>query len=1162
MDEKGILRKLQELNLQIIRLNQQERFQEAIPLAQKALEIIKKSFGEEHPNYVTFLATLAMLYESEGAYDKAAPLYEQVLNILKNTLGESHPNYTAGLNRIAELYRSIGAYDKAEPLYIQALQIRKKTLGVSHADYAQSLNNLSALYYSMGNYEKAEPLISEALQITREIKGVDSPDYAQCLNNLADLYVVMGLYDKADPLFAQCLEFIKKTLGEDDPGYANSLIILASNYTKIGEYHKAKHLYEEAQEILKNTFGEEDPRYATLLNNLAEMHRMTGIYDKAEPLYKAAKEILKNKYGNKNLRYAAILNNQASLYLEMGKYDEAESFVKEAIEIKRIICGEEDADYALSINNLAALYLEIGDYNKAESLFKEAMEIRKNKLGVEHPDYAQSLGNLGLVYLRKKEYEKAISLFIQAKMIWLKNKNINSWNYAIILSNLAEIYEKIGEFRKAESLLIEAREIYKHSLSENHIHYAICINNLGILYSYLKTYDKAESLLFQSSEILKKNFGEIHPDYVKNLYNIAELYVTTNRIDEAFNLMKQAEKINNQLIEKIFHIGSERLLIANILSISSYTDIYLSLIKKYFSQSTSRICEAFEYVLRRKLISFEALAAQRDAILGGKYPHLCEKFDQLNKLRMHIAQKTLAGPREVGVEDHLQLLDELNVEKEYLEAELARHIPEIQLEKKLRVADRATIAHRLPPDSVLLEFFRFNEFDFEFDALKGQNPWKPAQYCAFVMYSGDPENIKMINLGEAEQIDRFIANYKSKLTREGIGRQATDSLIKQADKKSNVSSNISEIEFQSEEKYPSRDIAAIPDHDYDEEILREYGLKLYDTLFAPLHDALGESSRLIIAPDSQISTIPFEVIPAPEGGYLIDKYNIHYVGVGRDVLRFATTIPGKPEKPMIMASPDFDLCAGKGKKESDMSLPGRRSRDFSRGRKRFDRLPGTKVEGEEIGSLLNTKPLLEQEALESRIKAASSPSILHIATHGFFQSDQELADQKSRMQPGMFGDIGTQRFLGGNIENPLLRSGLALAGANTFCTFGELPPEAEDGILTAEDVTGLDLTNTDIAILSACNTGMGDVKVGEGVFGLRRAFALAGAKTLIMSLWKVPDEATQELMVDFYKRILAGTPKADALRESQLELRKKYPDPRDWGAFICQGDPGVLADLE
>jgi len=143
----------------------------------------------------------------------------------------------------------------------------------------------------------------------------------------------------------------------------------------------------------------------------------------------------------------------------------------------------------------------------------------------------------------------------------------------------------------------------------------------------------------------------------------------------------------------------------------------------------------------------------------------------------------------------------------------------------------------------------------------------------------------------------------------------------------------------------------------------------------------------------------------------------------------------------------------------------------------------------------------------------------------------------------------------------MLRSGLAQAGANTWLKAGNPPEEAEDGLLTAEDVTGLDLLATELVVLSSCETGLGQVHVGEGVFGLRRAFVVAGAKTLVMSLWKVPDEQTRELMDDFYCRLLAGRGRADALREAQLALKAKYPDPFYWGAFICQGDPSALSAL-
>jgi len=245
----------------------------------------------------------------------------------------------------------------------------------------------------------------------------------------------------------------------------------------------------------------------------------------------------------------------------------------------------------------------------------------------------------------------------------------------------------------------------------------------------------------------------------------------------------------------------------------------------------------------------------------------------------------------------------------------------------------------------------------------------------------------------------------------------------------------------------------------------------------------------------------------------------------------------------------------------DRSTRGRCSRDLNDAEYHFDRLPATRLEGERISKLLGASLWQGMGALEGRLKRhCHSPRILHLATHGFFLEDQRHGFDPRNGDPGLLGDpvISSGRFSGPLPENPLLRSGLALAGANTWLQRGSLPAEAEDGLLTAEDVTGLDLLDTDLAVLSACETGLGEIRVGEGVFGLRRAFVLAGAKTLVISLWKVPDEPTRELMEDFYRRILAGQGRAQALREAQLALKAKYPEPLYWGAFICQGDPGPL----
>jgi CHAT domain-containing protein len=231
-------------------------------------------------------------------------------------------------------------------------------------------------------------------------------------------------------------------------------------------------------------------------------------------------------------------------------------------------------------------------------------------------------------------------------------------------------------------------------------------------------------------------------------------------------------------------------------------------------------------------------------------------------------------------------------------------------------------------------------------------------------------------------------------------------------------------------------------------------------------------------------------------------------------------------------------------------------------RGRFDRCPARRGKGEIVADRLGVPLLAGADVLESVLKSRPSPFVLHLATHGFFLPDEA---SESRLDtddiPGPISATGSalRRLSARRLVNPLLRSGLALAGANTWLAGQAIPHPAEDGLLTAEDVTGLDLTGTELAVLSACETGLGQIYAGEGVFGLRRAFELAGARTLVMSLWKVPDDVTQALMADSYELVLGGMGRSHALRQAQIAARARDPHPRAWGGFVCQGNPGPLS---
>jgi tetratricopeptide (TPR) repeat protein len=731
--------------------------------------------------------------------------------------------------------------------------------------------------------------------------------------------------------------------------------------------------------------------------------------------------------------------------------------------------------------------------------------------------------------------------------------------YATGLDNLATLYQAMGDHASALPLYRQALEIYRVTLGEDHPNYAASLNNLAVLYHAMGDHASALPLFRKALEICRVALGEDHPRYAASLNNLAVLSVAMDREEDALVLMKQASAVDDRMIGQIFGIGSEQQRAAYISTLRAGNFAFLSLVLNHLNQSAVAVRSALDLVVRRKALRAEGEAAQRDAVLGGRYPHLTPRLKELQALRARIVQKTLSGPGPEGTQAHRQALAEWASQRDDLERDLARQIPEMNLERQLRSSDRRAVALGLPAGVALVEFVRFDVRDFKAVPARGESDWKPPHYVAFVLQGGDPDDVAMIDLGEAEPIDGLIAEFRAGI----LGNP---------------------------ERPTPRDMikaGAVPARASHEQA----GQALRAAVFDPMVPVLKEHSRLLLSPDGGLAFLPFEVLPCGDGRRLIDEYRISYLSCGRDVLRFGARSSGTPEAPLVMADPDFDLSGAQvdvgrapttsrpgiwsrllGRKAARASrpepnalaatapvAPGRCSRDLRSASFHFDRLPGTRAEGDAIGRLLGVGPRLDAEALEGTLKAAChSPRILHLATHGFFLPDQPFDPDRER--PGFLGDPGHEsgRFRGPLPENPMLRSGLALAGANTWLSGGTPPEPAQDGLLTAEDVTGLDLLSTELVVLSACETGLGRVHVGEGVFGLRRAFVLAGAKTLVMSLWKVPDEQTRGLMEDFYRRLLSGQGRAEALREAQLALKAKYPDPFYWGAFICQGDPAPL----
>ena len=899
-----------------------------------------------------------------GNYAAALPLCRQELEIVRTALGESHPNYAASLNNLAVLHKELGEHTAALPLYRQALEIVRTAHGETHPDYATCLDNLARLHREMGNYAAALPLCRHALEIRRTALTEFHPDYASSLDNLAGMHEDMGDCSSALPYYRRALEIRGATIGENHPDYVAGLNNLAGLYHEMGDHAAAYPLFGRALDISRIALGENHPEYAVSLNNLAGLYREIGDYASALPLYRQALEITCTTQGESHPDYVNRLNNVAALYEDLGDYTAALPLRRRAAEIARTVLGENHPRYATCLNNLACLCRDMGDHVAALLSCRQALEIRRTVLGENHPEFASSL------------------------------------------NNVAEMYEDLGDYVAALPLLRQSQEIVRNAMGENHPRYATCLDNLGCWYQDMGDPVNALPFLQQALEIVPTALGENHPFHAIVLSHLARLYAATGRASEALHLMEQAAAIVDRMIGHVFALGSDRQRLAHLNTAQIDQFGFISMVLQYLDDSPTAVQSALNLVLRRKAIAAEALATQHDTMLGNRYPVLQPKLRELAAMRMQIARKTLAGPGLDGVESHLHDLAEWNGRKEQLEAELAQQIPEMNLERKLRAADRRAVALYLPEGMALVEFVRFPIVDFQAVSARGESRWRPARYVAFVLHAGAPDEVRMIDLGEAEPLDRLIADFRAGIITGAEPGDGRDMGRRQ------------------------QRIAPIEESDV--------GSVLRGALFDRLAPALASRTRLLIAPDGDLARLPFEVLPTSEGRRLIDDYQISYLSCGRDVLRFGAASDTQPGRPLVVADPDFDLDAEK-RPVRELAPPphfgGRRSRDMDRdcGDYHFHRLPGTRAEGERVATLLDVSPWLDATALEGRLKTACrSPRILHLATHGFFLLDQEpdlnqgSRDMELMQSNNPMGGVG--RLSGPLMENPMLRSGLGWPG--------------------------------------------------------------------------------------------------------------------------------------
>ncbi len=1032
----------------------------------------------------------------------------------------------------------------------------------------QSVNDRAVQDFVAGRTDQVQTEVTHGLRIAEKLQ-LEDPGTLQGIRDLVIERFEAGDLTRARELAGRWLTVV---LDQLDRGnfFQGSLVHLQEILAIRNDYAEIVSPLRERVERLHDSAGREIELYS-LLFLLSRLAFTAGRFADGEAPLREMVALWERLEGATGKEYVERLDELVGALTVNGHQREAVEIAERALEVLRqdktvALDGIDEANRTLGI---ASLYLNaLRDFARARELFLRAEELVKQaeeKAGLD----PSPIGRWQRIMRLNTQYQ--VKIFDQFKKV----KEIGqSWSAELAASLADDFDPQMTDLEMAECLLMLGQWSLQVSLqddpsflpSENEaeaflpmleyfekleefegegsmpddeqllamaetLDFALPTTDRNLDQFVTETsassHQAVESLLRKAIERRSTVLGESHPETAYARFKLAQFLDKLGRVDEIEPLLRKVVADWREVLpEGHLYLAAGLLALAGLCGSTGRENEAWSLLAEMVAIEDRVIGNVFSFTSEEQRTAFlrnvretyvRSLAVAWKIAPGS--PEVTREAFSLVLRRKSLVKRAQVAQWESALSKHSPQLAELaeirqqsaerllagekpeesvelkrlTVRREQLEAELAHEASQAGLLDELSPVDLDHFSRSLSPDSVLLEFVRTPTRVKEIFSFQYGSD---PHYLVFLLPGGDLNGLRMIDLGDSFSVDTAIHELRNAV-------HAGSRRLRELDEPDESSVPLEAVET----------------------------TWIDAALIGPLKDDLsptGEWESLLISPDDDLNLIPFEILRDGEGAHLIDRYTISYLSSGREALRFGMGLSGRSGQPMVVSGPDYNLGWETVPQSPDQGA--------------FSILEHAPVEGEEIALLLHVEPSTGSAAIESELRKVHSPHILHLATHGF------LFDREDRRP---------QRLRGIEDMDPLLQSGLALAGANTWLAGGQPPPEAGDGLLTAAEVASLDLLDTELVVLSACKTGLGAVRAGEGVQGLRRSFALAGARTLVMSLWEVPDQETRELMEAFY-RYLKTMGRAEALKRAQLDLKEKGCSVMAWGAFICQGDPGPL----
>lgn len=1002
---------------------------------------------------------------------------------------------------------------------------------------------LSEGYFYVGATDLAYDYSKRELELRREVDPENSEGIKNIMYQLGQYADDLGLFDEAEKYYQTLLLRDKEDFGDVSDEYVYTAIALGDHYDRTRVSDDSK----KGVTLFRNLYRKLDknhPDYPVVCSTLGRFHSNLGSYRRAGRYYIESLSAFDQQGRYASLENVLTLNRYALMMQSQGRYPDAEKIQQEALDILSRMVGETDEVLDLTLTNMAKTYMALGNYEQAEANLMESIRLARETYGEKSFAEVTSMIALGQNYRMKQDYDKAEEYYTAALQVFEEVGASAGMTYTAIQNNLGRTYLFKGDLPKALDYSTKALNGFE-KLSDKSPYFVKSLYNVGEVMMAQGQTKEAESYFRKARRIAQNELGEFHPEYARITLKLAINQWGQKNFEEAEKLYAEVFANYFQQLESYFPTLSEE----------EKTKFYNNKIKPAFEQFNSFLVEMsredepllglmYDYQLATKGLLFYATNKVRGAIVNSgdslliqKYETWIDQKEQLSKLYSSTSESV--DVRNVRIDSLTESANQL--EKELGEASSVFAGAYTQGRKTWQ-----DIKAELQPGEAAIEMIRFRNFS----PAKGGEYTDEVFYGALIVTSETEDQPEMILLRNgAEMENRFLSNYRNA------------------------------IKFKMDEDYS------------------------YRLFWKPIANRLGDIQKVYFSPDGIYNQISiYTLLNSETGNFLIDEIDLKIITNTKDLtLSDASSIESKTRRDYLFGYPNYNLGAiendedrqalasevaqavSEGRGDS-REVRGTRSgatrggtRDvrgsdgnersfgdanngvslsrglrgnlqrYMRGGNLMALLPGTKVEVESISDLYSEAELkpalyLENQATEQEIKEIDNPRILHIATHGFFLENEKLEEA--------LGEVDSY------VENPLLRSGLILAGANSFIAAGQISEEyedGEDGILTAFEAMNLNLDNTDLVVLSACETGLGEVSNGEGIYGLQRAFQVAGAKSVIMSMWSVDDAATQELMTNFYTEWIKTGDRQKAFVSAQKILKDKWKAPYYWGAFVMVG---------